>query len=388
MENHKITAKTFTIYHATLESCFQRQPKYELAGAAPPAKPAGVHSSRLRSCAHPTGSKGRRRSAGRIFVQPGSRVSGQGCCSSRCGFSKAFGTERAGGSPRPPRFVCPPARGGPAGTGAGPASRRGHRAPAPGRAPARRHDAGGKEGWGGEGRGENAAGAGSKLRPSPTERRERPGPAGSAQGRRPRPKRDRTASSLPSLPGPPAPGPRPRALPLAARKFPREAAGSNRGCSPGAAAFPGAVSAPQGAASPPARAPSAASGLPGLAGPRALSARRAATCPRVAGEHGGSAGGARAGALLRSGRGGAPAAQRDAYRPPRAAPREHYGIGPPAPPGGEGGETARDRRPRPGRAPMRRGAGPRRGGAARRGRGRPLVAARRAGAAETWLRGR
>lgn len=58
--------------------------------------------------------------------------------------------------------------------------------------------------------------------------------------------------------------------------------------SPGAATFPGAVSALQGAPGPGlgpgARAPSAASGLLGLAGPRALSARRAATCPRVAGK--------------------------------------------------------------------------------------------------------
>lgn len=265
----------------------------------------------------PPGAEGRQCSAGRIFVQPGSRVSGQGCCSSRCGFSKAFGTERAGGSPRPPRFVSPPAPGGPAGTGAGPASRRGHRASAPGRAGPGSRSAPRRGQRGGVGRGGkegNAAGAGSKLRPSPTERRERPGPAGSVRGRRPRPKRDRTSSSLPSPPCPPAPGPRPRAPPLAARKFPREAAGTKRRCSPGAETFPGAVSAPQGAASPAARALSAASGL---AGPRALSACRAATCPRVAGERRGSAGGARAGALLRSGRGGAPAAQRTAYSPPR-----------------------------------------------------------------------
>lgn len=203
---------------------------------------------------------------------------------------------RHGGGRRSPRFVSAPA---PAGAGGhGSRTRVSLRRPSvstgPGRAPGRRHDAGGEEGWGEKGRGENGAGAGSKLRPSPAERRERPSPAGSAQGRRPRPKRDCKASRLP-----------PRSRPASARPWPAAPSTSPRcaeipqgggrhqpPCSPGAATFPGAVSVPHGAPgpglgpglSPGARAPSSASGLPGLAEPRALSARRAATCPRVAGK--------------------------------------------------------------------------------------------------------
>lgn len=240
---------------------------------------------------------------------------------------KSFRHGGGRGSLRPSRFVSAPAPGGAGGHGSRTrvSLRRPSVSTGPGRAPGRRQDAGGEEGWGEKERGENGAGAGSKLRPSPAERRERPSPAGSARGRRPRPKRDCNVSRLPSPPGPPAPGPGPRppVRPLAARKFPREAAGTNRHthlapprslarslpCRERRVRVWVRVPAPP----PPPR---------GCWGSRGSARSAPAAPPHVRawpGKRGGNAGGERAGALLCSGTGGAPAAE-IASRPPRAAP--------------------------------------------------------------------
>lgn len=194
------------------------------------------------------------------------------------------------------------------------------------------------------------------------------------RGAKARPKRDCNAFRLPSPPGPPAPGPG-----RGPEHFPPPR-GNSRGRRPARTA--GAHLAPRRSlaqslprrerrvrvrvrlpASPP---PPRGSRGPARSAPAAPPHVRA--WPE---ERGGSAGGARVGALLRSGRGGALAAERDASRPPRAARREHYGIGPPAPPGGEGGSgRARDpAAPPPPGANEEGQAGPRRAGSRAAGGG-------------------
>lgn len=278
--------------------------------AAPPPKAGGVYSSGLPAVRPPHGP---RRDGGSTFVRPRSRVRGSAaaapgaapqsfrlggaaaaplCFPSRPGARRARSRTRVWPrrrslSPRPGRSRSAPRRGRRGGAGR---QRKGEARPEPAvnSAPARRAPRGSE----GPGRGGTAALPARPALPS------------------------RPASARPAAP---SASPRPAGIPEGGGRHqpPR---------SPGAATFPGAVSAPRGAPGPGpgpgARAPSAASGLPGL---RTLSARRAATCPRVAGRAAAAPAGPGRGRCSAPAR-AMPRRQRDLpHRPRRAASRSIMG---------------------------------------------------------------